>query len=204
MIASAWRKEANWLLRGDDIEPAPSDVPPDVTEEFARLLQEHFATPPPARWRGDRAAGEPPSRLVFLLEHEYTERGLDWAHLKGRDAARALPVWDIARRVGCDAVRALAKVHETWSTIESDGGDRWYGRRRSGGWSERTALKPYAAEYEGNMGDHGSTLDRWYRRGAVLLWPKAKTLRRAGRGRPGLGPHRDLDAPSRPGDRGGQ
>ncbi|MGO9976539.1 MAG: 2OG-Fe(II) oxygenase [Solirubrobacteraceae bacterium] len=218
----------NLLLRRNTSEPAPSDVPPEVAEELARLLQEHFAEPPPARWRGDRAAGEPPSRLVYLLDHEYTERGLDWGRLKGRDAGRALPLRDIAQRVECDAVLALAKVHETWSTIQSDYEDRWYGRRRSGGWNERDnegvelddhevdelieqsvelecwmepsaaprvrpvalsvpdyevcattpsdQLKPYASEYEGNMGNYGNTLDRWYRRGAVLLWPKAKAF----------------------------
>jgi hypothetical protein len=189
-------------------------------------LQGHFAAPSPPRWHGDRAAGELPSRLVYLLDHEYTERGLDWGHLKGRDAGRALLLRDIAQRVDCDAVLALAKVHETWSTIESDYEDRWYGRRRSGGQSElhddelddhevdelieqsvelecllepsaaprmrpvalsvpdnevcattpSDQLKPYASEYEGNMGNYGNTLDRWYRRGAVLLWPRAKAF----------------------------
>jgi hypothetical protein len=220
----------NLLLRRNDTEPAPSDVPPEVAAELALLLQEHFAAPPPPRWRGDRAAGEPPSRLVYLLDHEYTERGLDWGRLKGRDAGRAALLRDTARRVGCDAVLALAKVHETWSTIESDYEDRWYGRRRSGAWSEwdddpegadlddhevdelieqsvelecsmepsaappvrpvalsvpdyevcattpSDQLKPYASEYEGNMGNYGNTLDRWYRRGAVFLWPSAKAF----------------------------
>lgn len=26
------------------------------------------------------------------------------------------------------------------------------------------------------MGNYGNTVDRWYRRGAVLLWPKAKAF----------------------------
>ena len=218
----------NLLLRRNDSEPAVPDVPPRAAEALARQLQGHFATPSPPRWHGDRAAGALPSRLVYLLDHEYTERGLDWGRLKGRDAGRALLLRDIAQRLDCDAVLALAKVHETWSTIASDYEDRWYGRRRSGGWSERDEdggdlddhevdelieqsvelecwmepsaaprvrpvalsvpdhevcattpsdqLKPYASEYEGNMGNYGNTLDRWYRRGAVLLWPRAKAF----------------------------
>ncbi|MGH2843697.1 MAG: 2OG-Fe(II) oxygenase, partial [Solirubrobacteraceae bacterium] len=34
-------------------------------------------------------------------------------------------------------------------------------------------LRPYAAEYEGYMGNWGNTLDRWYHRGAVVVWPRA-------------------------------
>ncbi len=33
------------------------------------------------------------------------------------------------------------------------------------------ALQPYASEYEGYMGNYGNTMDRWYRRGAVVVWP---------------------------------
>ena len=32
-------------------------------------------------------------------------------------------------------------------------------------------LAPYESEYEGYMGNYGNTMDRWYRRGAVVLWP---------------------------------
>ena len=32
-------------------------------------------------------------------------------------------------------------------------------------------LQPYASEYEGYMGNYGNTMDRWYRRGAVVMWP---------------------------------
>ncbi|MEZ5085911.1 MAG: 2OG-Fe(II) oxygenase [Tessaracoccus sp.] len=32
-------------------------------------------------------------------------------------------------------------------------------------------LTPYASEYEGFMGNYGNTFDRWYRRGALVIWP---------------------------------
>lgn len=38
------------------------------------------------------------------------------------------------------------------------------------------SLTPYAAEYEGYMGNWGNTIDRWYRRAAVVMWPKAKAF----------------------------
>lgn len=34
-----------------------------------------------------------------------------------------------------------------------------------------TRLTPYASEYEGYMGNYGNTIDRWYRRGALVMWP---------------------------------
>jgi predicted 2-oxoglutarate/Fe(II)-dependent dioxygenase YbiX len=32
-------------------------------------------------------------------------------------------------------------------------------------------LEPYSSEYEGYMGNWGNTLDRWYHRAAVVVWP---------------------------------
>ncbi|WP_448222928.1 2OG-Fe(II) oxygenase [Gordonia iterans] len=37
-----------------------------------------------------------------------------------------------------------------------------------------SALTPYESEYEGYMGNYGNTLDRWYRRAAIVLWPEAR------------------------------
>ncbi len=34
------------------------------------------------------------------------------------------------------------------------------------------SITPYETEYEGYMGNYGNTLDRWYRRTAVVMWPK--------------------------------
>ena len=34
-------------------------------------------------------------------------------------------------------------------------------------------LTPYASEYEGYMGNYGNTMDRWYRRAALVVWPQA-------------------------------
>jgi hypothetical protein len=38
------------------------------------------------------------------------------------------------------------------------------------------SLTPYNSEYEGYMGNYGNTVDRWYRRAAVVVWPKAKSF----------------------------
>ena len=37
-------------------------------------------------------------------------------------------------------------------------------------------LVPYQSEYEGYMGNYGNTLDRWYRRAAVVVWPRERAF----------------------------
>jgi hypothetical protein len=69
-----------------------------------------------------RAETDPPNRLVYLLDHEYTARGLSWSRLKGNDASRASLLRAAADRSGCEAVLALADIQETWSAYESQPG----------------------------------------------------------------------------------
>jgi hypothetical protein len=37
-------------------------------------------------------------------------------------------------------------------------------------------LQPYSQEYEGYMGNWGNTLDRWYHRAAVVVWPRDRAF----------------------------
>src|SRR5262249_7554771 len=37
-------------------------------------------------------------------------------------------------------------------------------------------LSPRESSYEGYMGNYGNTLDRWYRRSAIVLWPRRWAL----------------------------
>jgi hypothetical protein len=32
--------------------------------------------------------------------------------------------------------------------------------------------RPYSSQYDGYMGNWGNTLDRWYHRAAVAVWPR--------------------------------
>lgn len=214
------------LLRratGAGWEPDPGEV-----GELAALLGEHFSTPRVERWSGDRRAGVPSDRLAYLLDHEYTERALSWERLKGEDAHRAGLLAAAAARAGCDAVLALAEVHETWSAFETSRRHSHRGRWSNDDWDDDvdpddvepeelidsevslqcrmdppgTAgglvglsvaddevcattgsehLEPHSSTYEGYMGNWGNTLDRWYRRGAVVVWPRDRAFRlRAG------------------------
>jgi hypothetical protein len=209
------------LLLGSGGEASPAAPAPELIGRLAGCLDEHF---------GPTGAQD---RLVYLLDHEYTPRGLDWLRLKGADAQRAALLRAAAEVASCEVVLALADVHETWSAYELEDRRGWHGRSRYRGWdswdddeddesgwdgaddyeldelmeSEITLerwidssggrvanvglsvgddevcattgsddLGPYKSEYEGYMGNWGNTLDRWYHRGAVVLWPRSRAF----------------------------
>ena len=178
-----------------DSDPA-GEVPAEPSAEAARYLTEHFTTRV-SRWKGDDR--EPPNRLVYLLDHEYTQRGLGWDRLKGADAERAAFLRAAAEDAGCEAVLALTEIKETWDTepgrrgrgvdltyiITSELTLSWWTGVPGGepislyvpdeqvcASTPSADLKPYDSEYTGYMGNYGNTMDRWYRRAAVVVWPR--------------------------------
>ena len=58
----------------------PPRVEPRMLDALMAALQRHFDTPLAGRFGGEAA---PPDRFVYLLDHEYTARGLHWDLLKG-------------------------------------------------------------------------------------------------------------------------
>jgi hypothetical protein len=208
----------------------PPQVEPHTLDALAGALQRHFETPLGGRFGGEAT---PPDRLVYLLDHEYTARGLRWDLLKGADAARASALRTAAGRLGCEVFLAQADVHETWQ-CESGPAD-WYpsrGRSWRDSWddfddddpdddggddvdpiltnlidsdielrnwlasgSEKPAaissavrdeelcftrpsadMNPFQSEHTGFMGNWGNTLDRWYHRAAIVMWPRERTF----------------------------
>jgi hypothetical protein len=81
----------------------------EPSAEAVHYLAEHFTTKV-SRWKGDDR--EPPNRLVYLLDHEYTQRGLSWDRLKSADAERAALLRTAAEESGCEAVLALTEIKE--------------------------------------------------------------------------------------------
>jgi hypothetical protein len=199
--------------------------------ELSDLIKAYFDRPLPARVYDNRPR-PPPSRLVYLLDHDYTPRGLGWNRLKNDDAPRAAALQEVAHRLDCEICLCLADVHETWS-CEDDG---WgYGRRRwrrtydddydddyddgDGGADDgdytlvdlcdsdivlrhaidpsgkkvegffadivdqevfytkaSVEMEPFKSEHEGYMGNWGNTVDRWYHRAGVVLWPRKNSF----------------------------
>ncbi len=205
-------------------EPGTSAEASGPLAELTHSLGRHFGSPAKPRY-GSRES-DPPNRLVYLLDHEYTQRGLSWERLKGADAARAALLRAASGQAGCESVLALAEVKETWDAYpegddpwndygydeddeDEDGGAGedgdyvlqeliddeitlgwWTGPDGTGGEeislrvqdyevcasTESADLTPYDSQYEGYMGNYGNTLDRWYRRAAVVVWPRERTF----------------------------
>ncbi len=238
-------------------EDGASEVPERLAGRFEAVreaIEEHFATPQTRRFALDPNDATRPEKLVYLLDHQYTQRNLGWDRLKHADALRAQALRHAAERLDLEVHLALADVHEVWqceAEYEGGNGRGWYGRYEDDDddddhadeddytlvdliessvalahWKDASgravshagvrvddrevclttpsdALRPFDSNYEGYMGNYGDTLDRWYHRAAIVLWPRARSfiveakaspeatmkrltaeLRRAGPGRP--------------------
>jgi hypothetical protein len=202
-------------------------VDPAAVDVLTGLLRDHFETPlPQPEWSRDGTPRQPPRRLVCLLDHEYTERGLGWERLKGIDRARATALLAAAEQADCDAFLALAEIEEvrqpeppeweepwrrSWyadddaeDDIEGDPAsidtddyasldlvsgsttlrvwiprgakrreriDTYVNDEETCAATPTGALRPYESEYTPFMGNWGNTIDRWYRRAAIVLSP---------------------------------
>ncbi|MEW1723609.1 2OG-Fe(II) oxygenase [Streptomyces sp. NPDC093109] len=243
-VTSGYRITLTMNLLAERMRPTDGTSGGPVAD-LAHCLTEHFAQPAEQHYSYGRPDATPPNRLVYLLDHEYTQRGLGWDRLKSADATRAALLRQAAAQADCEAVLALAEVKETWDAVPPYDRYGYYGdvehfddcedeecegqclldpdgepgaeRRRSGdfsdyelndlvddettlGWwtrpdgtggehislpvpyaevcatTDNKDLTPYQSEYEGYMGNYGNTLDRWYRRAAVVLWPRQRSF----------------------------
>lgn len=55
-----------------------------------------------------------PRRLVYLLDHQYTQKSLHWQNLKGLDITRVEAILAASDELGLSAYLALADVKECW------------------------------------------------------------------------------------------
>ena len=102
----------------------------------------------PSRWRqndygDDDDADAPDAELRNLTIHGLIDSEVALTHWTGPDGARL------------EETSLSVAAGEVCASTPTD------------------ALKPSDSQYEGNMGNYGNTLDRWYHRAAVVVWPRA-------------------------------
>ena len=106
----------NLLIEGEASGPEGETTADD--EQLASCLRQHFTTRVVHRYRDGDC--DPPRRLVYLLDHEYTERALDWSRLKGNDIARTARLRAAAAASDAECALALTEVQETWEAYEPE------------------------------------------------------------------------------------
>ena len=200
----------NLCLRpGDDDTPRAA---PDHTATVDRLANRL------AEWGRTRDATD---KLVWLLDHGYSEAGLSFGVLKNGDAAVARVLAQAADRAACELYAALVHIEE-YGTAEYAGspdGWGWDGaddadwemgdvddcQQWLDGWVQpegdqppfgRVELQPEELLPRGALddvppddqwvheasGNAGVSVERAYRRTALVVWPRSRTLAIVGRG----------------------
>ncbi len=196
----------NLCLRpGDDGSPREA---PDYTAQVDRLVER--LTEWSARGGTDK--------LVWLLEHEYSEAGLSFDGLKNADAAVARVLTRAAERVECEVHAAVVHIEQSGGADLDDGDWGWDGevddawemgdvvdsREWLDGWARPDGRRAPLGEVEllpGELlprgalddatpdeqrvyasGNEGVSVERTYRRAALVLWPRSKALEIVARG----------------------
>lgn len=109
----------NLLRRGQDPLPEPPNYVNEQTQAAALLRQ----------WAADPAwlEGHAPAKLLYCLEHAYTEAELGFDALKGADIATTAVLVDAAKQAECDLHLALVSIYESGGAEYSG---NYYSRRR--------------------------------------------------------------------------
>ncbi len=108
LVYNLWRPTAGPRL----VPPDHSDAQSALTARLRRWAE---------RRRPERELAEP-EKLVYPLEHAYTQMGLSFAMLKGQDAARATTLTAAAEAADCDIHLALLSIEEWGAAMETGGG----------------------------------------------------------------------------------
>jgi len=99
---------------------------PSTDTQFAALanaVSGYFSQPIEAI-NGDHRQGN--RKLVYLLDHEYTEKGLSWESLKNDDRARAQLLREVAVELDLEIYLGLVALHEMWSCDDNGGYSRYH------------------------------------------------------------------------------
>ena len=126
----------NLLREGGGPVPEPPDYGPQLVQvrELLRVW---------SLWAAAPDAGGDPDKLVYPLEHAYTEAELGFDALKGADAAVAAVLRDAAAAAGCDLHLALLSIEES-------------------GWAEYSGGRWGEEQYEvGEVTDSNMTIHHW-------------------------------------------
>ncbi|MBZ4194789.1 MAG: 2OG-Fe(II) oxygenase [Candidatus Contendobacter sp.] len=140
----------NLLRRGNDPVPEPPNYANEQAQAAALLRQ----------WAAELAQpdSDAPVKLLYCLEHVYTEAELDFDALKGADTATVAVLVDAAKQADCDVYLALVSISESGSAEYN--GDYYRSRRRR--WRDDDHHHDNNDQFEvGEIFDHETTISQW-------------------------------------------
>lgn len=144
-----------------------------------------------------------PQKLIYFLDHSYTEHSLRWDMLKGTDRHSAAMLYTVAKALHLVPHLALVEIHQSWTTDENEYKPKidelieeetnlsyWVDSENKKlpfktyyvsddeicCTKETAEFEPIDSNYEGYMGNYGDTMDYWYRRAAVVLWRESDQI----------------------------
>ena len=146
------------------LRPGDKDTPlepPDFSDQIDRIARHLVA------WRSEESAAE---KLVWLLDHEYSEAGLSFDTLKNADAARAQALAAAAERAECELHAAILHIEEhgdamyrgryvdSWGWNEGNVeameiGELFHSQHRLDGWADRDGTRPLLGELKLEAGE---------------------------------------------------
>ena len=150
-------------------------------QALTEALGSYFAAP-----STDGSGRETSKKIVYLLDHEYTPKGVSWKTLKNGDRLRASALLEAAGALDLEVHLALADVQEVWNCEMAP--PRWEYSSRRRYWND---YDDDEIEDEGDaelidlIDDSitlkhwhdaaGKTVDlpEWYAGGSDILWTKA-------------------------------
>jgi len=106
---------------------APSSVQPH--NDLIQNLRSYFSEKSNPKETSAREKSVP-QKLIYLLDHSYTQNGLSWNHLKNGDNLRASALKEAANALNLNIYMALADVQETWDCEDDYNNSRYRSRRR--------------------------------------------------------------------------
>ncbi|MHA3774950.1 2OG-Fe(II) oxygenase [Verrucomicrobiota bacterium sgz303538] len=149
-ITSGYRVCLIYNLVAHNAKTATPVAPPDARKavpEVAELL---------ARWASSDAT---PRKLVYLLDHHYTQAAVSFSSLKGRDANVGRVLKEAAKIAGCHCYIGIAHIEESGSAEYY--GD-YYSRGRRGRWDDDSDDEESAGDYEiGEICEAAYYIDQW-------------------------------------------
>ncbi|MCU7905939.1 MAG: 2OG-Fe(II) oxygenase, partial [Candidatus Thiodiazotropha sp. (ex Epidulcina cf. delphinae)] len=111
------------LILKEGAEKIASPSATRTQQQLAETLKRYFAS------SSEEKSHERANRLVYLLDHQYTRKGLSWKALKNIDRVRVSALMAAADTLDLEIYLALADVQEIWN-CEIDEPHWSYGSRR--------------------------------------------------------------------------